>query len=62
MVQDLDTKMKHLKRKWNSLTDFKAYIEKHTKEKVEYFDGGILRTNKGEYGLAFGELIFRKKK
>ena len=51
----------HLKRKWNSLTDFKAYIEKNTEETVEYFDGGILRTNKGEYGLAFGEIIFRKK-
>ena len=31
-------------------------------ETVEYYDGGILRTNKGEYGLAFGELKFRKKK
>ena len=35
---------------------------KNKEEKVEYYDGGILRTNKGEYGLAFGELKFRKKK
>jgi hypothetical protein len=52
--------LNHLKRKWNSLTDFKSWLEKNTKEKVEYFDGMVVRTNKGEYGLAFGELSFRK--
>jgi len=53
--------MKHLKRKWNSLTDLKTYIEKSTKEKIEFFDGCVLVTNKGTYGLAFGQLIFREK-
>ena len=53
--------MNHLKRKWNSLWDVKEYFMKTKVEKVEYYDGGILRTNKGEYGLAFGELKFRKK-
>jgi hypothetical protein len=52
--------MKHLKRKWNSLTDFKVWLEKNTKEKVEYFDGLQLITNKGIYGLAFSELSFKK--
>lgn len=52
--------MTHLKRKWNSLFDLKEYFEKNKSESVEYYDGGILRTNKGEYGLAFSELIFRE--
>ena len=38
--------MKHLNRKWNSLSEFKDYIEKHIKEKVEYFNGVRLITNK----------------
>lgn len=54
--------MSYLKRKWNSLSDFKHYLDKNTKEKVKYFDGCILVTNKGTYGLAFGELSFRKAK
>jgi hypothetical protein len=53
--------MNHLKRKWNSLWDVKEYFMKTKVEIVEYYDGGVLRTNKGEYGLAFGELKFRKK-
>jgi len=51
----------HLKRKWNSLSDFKDYIEKHTKEVVEYFDGARLITNKNHYGLAFGQVFVEKK-
>jgi len=50
----------HLKRKWNSLSDFKDYIEKNTKEKIEYFDGARLITNKNSYGLAFDEIIVVK--
>jgi hypothetical protein len=49
-------------RKWNSLTQFKEYLEKNTKEKVKYFDGMLLRTNQGTYGLAAGELSFKEKK
>ena len=53
--------MSHLKRKWNSLTDLKDYFEKNKQEKIEFFDGMVLVTNKGTYGLAFGELNFREK-
>lgn len=51
-----------LTRKWNSLSDVVAYLERNTTEKVTYFDGAILHTNKGEYGLAFSQLHFRKHK
>lgn len=53
--------MNPLTRKWNSLSDFKDYIEKNTKEKVEYFDGARLITNKNSYGLAFGQIRADKK-
>jgi hypothetical protein len=52
--------LKHLDRNWNSLSDLKDYLEKNNLEKVEYFDGLMLRTNKGKYGLAFGKLSFEK--
>lgn len=53
--------MNHLNRNWNSLSDFKNYIESNTKEIVEYFDGARLITNKNNYGLAFGKIIVMKK-
>jgi len=37
---------------WNTLTDFKNAIEaSNTKEKVKYFDGHKLITNKFEYTM-----------
>jgi len=51
----------YLNRKWNSLLDFKDYIEKHTTEKIEYFDGARLITNKNHYSLAFGQVFVEKK-
>jgi hypothetical protein len=37
---------------WNTLTDFKNVIEaSNTKEKVKYFDGHNLITNKFEYTM-----------
>ena len=37
---------------WNALTDFKNVIEaSNTKEKVKYFDGHKLITNKFEYTM-----------
>lgn len=37
---------------WNTLTDFKNVIEaSDTKEKVKYFDGHKLITNKFEYTM-----------
>lgn len=47
-------------KKWQSLTQFKEYLEKNTKEKIEYFDGMVLITNKYRYGLAFGELSIKE--
>ena len=48
-------------KKWNSLTDFRDYLIKTNKERVIEFDGGQLITDKGTYGLAFGQLSFRPK-
>jgi len=50
-----------LKKNWDSLSEFKDYLEKNTKEKVEYFDGARLITNKNSYGLAFGQIRVDKK-
>jgi len=50
-----------LKKNWNSLSEFKDYLEKNTKEKVEYFDGARLITNKNSYGLAFDQIFVEKK-
>jgi len=47
-------------KKWNSLTQLKEFLEKNTKEKVEYFDGSVLITNKYRYALAFGELSIKE--
>lgn len=53
--------MKH-KTKWNSLSDFKSYLEKETKEEIVSFNGYQLVTKKAVYGLAFGELTVSEKK
>jgi hypothetical protein len=53
--------MKHLNRNWNSLSDLKDYLQKNQLESIIYFDGLTLKTNKGNYGLAFGRLSFEKK-
>ena len=48
------------KLKWDSLTDFKKYLEKETKEKIVSFDGLRLVTKTTEYGLAHSQLIITK--
>jgi hypothetical protein len=48
----------HLHKRWSSLTDLMAYLQNNTTEKVVYFDGMKLVTEKGEYGLADGQLSF----
>jgi hypothetical protein len=59
--------MKHLTRRWGSLTDLKRYLETKTKEKVISFNGFELVTNKGSYSISVtygtmdNELIFKKK-
>jgi hypothetical protein len=53
------------KIKWNSLSDFKNFLERETKEEVVSFNGYELVTKKGIYSLAFGKLSFteiKKKK
>ena len=51
------------RKKWNCLTDFKGVIEASgTKEKVKYFDGMKLVTNKFEYQLFDGQISKTKIK
>jgi hypothetical protein len=50
------------KTKWNSLSDFKKFLEKETKETVVSFNGYELVTNTATYGLAFGQLTVSEKK
>ena len=46
------TDLSKSRKKWNALTDFKDVIKaSNTKEKVKYFDGIKLITNKFEYRL-----------
>lgn len=48
---------------WNTLTDFKNVIEaSDTKEKVKYFDGHKLITNKFEYTMCDREIFKTKLK
>lgn len=50
-------------RKWQQLSDLKAYIDSNVKkEKVISFDGWKLVTNKYEYTMFLGELIRRERK
>ena len=44
------------KERWNSLSELKNAIVKGKKEKVTYFDGSVLVTNKYTYTLEFNEL------
>jgi hypothetical protein len=50
------------KTKWNSLSDFKNFLEKETKEEVISFNGYALITSKAVYGLVFGQLIVSEKR
>jgi predicted nucleotidyltransferase len=50
------------KTKWHSLSDFKTFLEKETKEEIISYNGYELITKKASYGLAFGELIVSEKK
>lgn len=50
------------KTKWNSLSDFKSFLEKETKEEIVNFNGYELITRNAVYGLAFGQLMIYEKK
>lgn len=45
------------KKNWRSLSDLRDYLEKNTKVKIKDFDGITLRTSKGDFAIAFGELF-----
>ena len=49
------------KTKWNSLSDFKSFLEKETKEEITSFNGYELVTKKAKYSLAFGQLLIEEK-
>lgn len=43
-------------REWQSLGQVRDYLQQHTRERVESFNGFELITNKYKYGLASGQL------
>jgi hypothetical protein len=49
------------KLKWNSLTEFKQFLERETTEKIVLFEGWRLVTETTEYGIVHGVLKFREK-
>lgn len=50
------------KLKWNSLSEFKQFLERDTAEKVVLFEGWRLVTETTEYGLCDGVLNYREVK
>jgi len=49
------------KTKWNSLSDFKSFLEKESKEEIVSFNGYQLITKKARYSLVFGQLTVEEK-
>lgn len=49
------------KLKWDSLSDFKKFLERETSEKIVLFEGWILVTETTEYGIVDSQLIIRPK-
>ncbi len=50
------------KSKWNSLTEFKQFLERDTTEKIVVFEGWKLVTETTEYGIVDGILIYSEVK
>lgn len=50
------------KTEWNSLSDFKNFLEKETKETIINYNGYELETKNAVYGLVLGQLNVREKK
>ena len=50
------------KTKWNSLSDFKSFLEKETKEEIVSFNGYKLTTKSADYGLLSGQLVICEKR
>lgn len=49
------------KLKWNSLVEFKQFLERETTEKIEVFEGWRLVTETTEYGIIDGILRYKEK-
>ena len=49
------------KIKWNSLVEFKQFLERETTEKIEVFEGWRLVTETTEYGIIDGVLRYKEK-
>lgn len=49
------------KLKWNSLNEFKTFLERETSEKIVLFNGYQLVTETTEYGIVDGTLTIRPK-
>ena len=50
------------KLKWNSLSEFKQFLERETTEKIVLFEGWRLVTETTEYGIVDGVLKYRQVK
>lgn len=50
------------KLKYNSLSEFKTFLERETTEKIVLFEGWRLATETTEYGLLDGVLNYREVK
>ena len=48
--------------KWNSLTEFKQFLERETTEKIAVFEGWRLVTETTEYGIVDGVLKYNEVK
>jgi len=51
----------YLEKKWNSLTDFKEFLEKNKLEEILDFSGYQLVTNKRVYSLYNSKLAYRNR-
>lgn len=51
----------YLEKKWNSLTDFKQFLERNKLEKILDFSGYQLVTNKRVYTLCDNRLAYRNR-
>ena len=49
------------KLKWNSLTEFRDFLQRETTEKIEVFEGWRLVTETTEYGIIDGVLRYKEK-
>lgn len=59
-----------MKKKFNSLNEYKCYLTERTKEKILDFDGSKLTTDQNIYTMSFGnvhsrpnpDFVLKKKK